>query len=235
MAEDAAIKTSDGVNLHGWFIKAEKEIGTLLFFHGNAGNISGRLFKIKGWVDRGFSVLLFDYRSYGLSEGTITHGEDIITDAEAALAWLREKKQSKLDHIVLYGESLGTYPAVRLAVKYRAAALILEAGFTSFKDLTVKHYAMIPGMLAESLIADFKFPNIEYIVDVQSPVFIIHGNRDEICPYEMSEKIFELAPEPKGFLSVPDGMHNDLPIKAGDDFWQKPYEFVVQRREKKGA
>ena len=233
--EDAGIRTSDGVNLHGWFLRAHSERGVILFLHGNAGNISGRLFKAQGWVERGFSVLLADYRGYGQSEGSIKQGEDIFLDAEAALDWLIQEKHFTLPRIIVYGESLGSHPAIRLAAKHRFASLVLEAPFTSFQDLAAKHYAMIPGMIAEKLLGDFKFPNMDYVGTLQSPVFIIHGTNDDICSYEMGKKLFEKAPEPKGFLSIPGGAHNDLPIAGGRDFWQKPYEFVLRYWDREPA
>ena len=222
--EDAALQTSDGVSLHGWFLKSPENKGTLLFFHGNAGNISGRLFKAKGWVDRGFSVLLLDYRGYGQSEGQIAHEENLTRDAEAGLAWLRDTKKIPLSKIVFYGESIGTAPAIRLAVEHPAAAVILEAPFTSFAALARRHYPFVP----EMLLKDFKFPNIDRIAQIKAPLFILHGERDEICPYAMAGELFEKAPEPKTFFTIPSGMHNDLPMAAGNDYWEKPRQFIAK-------
>ena len=243
--EEVSVQTEDGVKLFGWYLKAEpsrtganapvqpsfgsgrsEARGTLLFLHGNAGNISGRLSKAKGWVERGYSVLLMDYRGYGQSEGEIQHEEDIVKDGAAALDWLLKKKNIPLSRIIFYGESLGSYPAIRLAVQHKAAALILEAPFTSFVDLAKLHYAMLPGFLASTLLKDFAFRNLDYIEKIQTPLFVLHGTGDEICPYEMGEQLFEKAPELKGFLSIPGGSHNALPIQAGEDYWQKPAAFV---------
>ncbi len=203
--EDVSIQTTDGAKLFGWYLKAPQAHGTLLFLHGNAGNISGRLSKAKGWVERGYSVLLIDYRGYGQSEGEIQHEEDIVRDGTAALDWLLKKKGLPLSRIILYGESLGTYPAIRLAVQHSAVALVLEAPFTSFVALAKIHYAMLPGFLASTLLQDFAFRNSDWIEKIQTPLFILHGTGDEICPYEMGEQVFEKAPEPKGFLSIPGG------------------------------
>lgn len=224
--EEVRIPTADGLKLHGWHLKASDAKGTLLFFHGNAGNISGRLSKAKGWIDRGLSVVLVDYRGYGKSEGKIDHGDDIVRDAEAALAWLLEAKGTPVSKIILYGESLGSHPALRLASEHAVAAVILEAPFTSFVELGRRHYSVVPGI--ELLLKDFRFANIEWIAKLKSPLFVLHGTADEVCPYAMSGELVDLAPEPKGFLSIPGGAHNDLPVAAGEDFWQKPYEFVSQ-------
>lgn len=203
----------------------ENDKGTLLFFHGNAGNISGRLFKAKGWVDRGFSVLLVDYRGYGKSEGKIEHEEDVLTDARASWNYLTGVKKAEPSKIVLYGESLGTYPAIKLAGEHHGAALILEAPFISFLELAGVHYPFVP----KSLLKNFAFSNIGSIENVQCPVFILHGTKDEICPYAMAEKLFQHAPAPKEFFPVLGGGHNDLPERAGHDFWEKPYQFISKR------
>ena len=209
--EDVSFQTQDGVQLHGWYLKGPPEKGVLLFFHGNAGNISGRIYKAEGWVKRGFSVFLVDYRGYGKSEGRIDHQEDVVKDAEAALSWLREVKRIPDSKIVLYGESLGSHPAIRLAVREKFAGLILEAPYTSFVDLGKLHYPLVPS----SLVADFAFPNKDYIGQLQTPLFIVHGTEDEVCPYAMSGELFEHAPSPKEFFTVTGGAHNDLPIKSG--------------------
>ena len=221
--EDVGLATHDGVRLHGWFLKASgAERGALLFFHGNAGNISNRLFKMRGWIDRGFSVFLVDYRGYGKSEGKIHEQQDILADAQAAFQWMTEAQKFSVSRIILYGESLGTHPAIRLGAEHKAAAVILEAPFTSFLKLARIHYPFVP----EVLIRDFEFSNEKYIPALKAPLFILHGTQDEICPYEMAGELFEKAPNPKDFFSVPHGQHNDLPVAAGEDFWERPFQFV---------
>ena len=222
--ENVSLQTSDQIVLHGWWIETQspKKMGAILFLHGNAGNISHRLYKIKGWVERGFEVLLLDYRGYGKSSGKIQNQEDIVLDAHAGFGWMQEVKKIPASKTILYGESLGTYPAIRLGAENISGAVILEAPFTSFVELGRLHYPFVPS----ALIQNFAFANIEHIGNLKSPLFILHGTNDEICPYNMSGELFEKAPEPKGFLSIPNGTHNDLPISAGDDYWQKPFEFV---------
>jgi hypothetical protein len=224
--QDVYVLTSDHVKLHGWYLSASEEKGTILFFHGNAGNISHRLFKVGGWLKRGFSVCLMDYRGYGKSEGKIVHGEDLMRDAEAFFKWLREEKKQPYSKIILYGESIGSAPAVKFASEHELQAVILEAPFTSFTELASIHYPFVP----KAILKDFEFSNADRMANLKSPLFILHGIRDEICPYRMAEELFRLAPEPKGFFSVPHGGHNDLPMAAGEDFWEKPYRFVVNPR-----
>lgn len=224
--EEITLSTQDKVELFGWYIQgspARERNSVLLFFHGNAGNISNRLYKIKGWVERGFDVFLIDYRGYGRSKGAIRHSDDVLKDAAAALDWVRKERKKALSEIILYGESLGTYPAIRLSSEHAVAAVILEAPFTSLYEVAKTHYPFVIRPFMQS----FEFSNREHIEKVRSPVFILHGNQDEICPYAMADELFERAPEPKGFLSIPNGRHNDLPAVAGEDFWQKPYEFLM--------
>lgn len=211
-----------GARLHGWFLKAAREQAVLYFLHGNAGNISHRLYKAKGWADRGVSVFLLDYRGYGKSTGEITAGEDILRDAEAGLHYLMQDKKKDLKKIVFYGESLGSYAMTRLACKHKAAATVLEAPFTSFAALGRLHYPQAPSFLMKG----FEFANEDYIAKIQTPLFILHGTQDEICPYEMAGELIDKAPEPKALFTIPGGTHNDLPNAAGEDYWEKPYEFV---------
>jgi len=226
--EEVSLQTSDGVQLHSWYLKAQDEKGVILFLHGNAGNISGRLHKAKGWIERGISVLLLDYRSYGKSTGKIQHEKDLVIDAQTGFKWLEETKKWDTSKIILYGESLGSNPAIHLAIQYKATTLILEAPYTSFVDLGKLHYSTFPGIMTDVLLRDFQFSNIDFIHKIQTPLFIFHGTRDETCPYEMGKELYEKAPEPKYFFSISDGTHNDLPTLAGEDYWEKPWKFVQQ-------
>ena len=124
-AEDVWCETRDDIRIHGWFIKAEGSNLCLLLFHGNADNISIRLPKAKAWIDRGISVLLVDYRGYGKSQGTIKKGDDLYEDARAALEWLKREKNYASSNIILYGESIGSVPAIGLATQEPFKAVIL--------------------------------------------------------------------------------------------------------------
>ncbi len=222
--EEALIQTADGVRLHGWFFQAADSKAVLLFFHGNAGNISGRLFKAQGWVERGISVFLVDYRGYGKSGGRIEKGEDLLRDADASLAWLEKKKNAPPEKIILYGESIGSYPAIYLARQKKFAGLVLEAPFTSLLDLARKNYGWVP----DGFLKDFEMLNQDVIPQVQAPVFILHGNEDEICPVDFGQRLYELAPAPKEYYVVQGGHHNDLPAIAGDRYFEYPFRFVAK-------
>ena len=223
--EDASIQTGGSGRLHGWFLKSSGGRGVMLFLHGNAGNISHRLYKAKGWVDRGFSVLLADYRGYGQSEGRIEEGEDLVRDSRAALEWLKKKGPYEASRIVVYGESIGSHPALRLGSEEALAAVILEAPFTSLAEIAKIHYPFVPS----GLLKGFEFANEESARKLKAPLFILHGTRDEICPYAMGEKLFNLAPGPKELFRIEGGTHNDLPSAAGTDYWHRPASFLEKR------
>lgn len=224
ISENVFLQTSDGVKISGWFLPAPDHQGVIYFLHGNAGNISDRLFKAEEWIKRSFSVFLLDYRSYGKSEGKITGEKDLYVDAEAGIDWLAREKKVQKSQIVLYGESIGSGPAVELASKASYKALVLEAPFTSLADIAKKHYPMVPS----GLLSAFQFDNEEKIRNSKAPLFIIHGTQDEICPFEMGKRLFEAAPEPKELLEIPGGTHNELPFQAGPDFYNRPIQFLSE-------
>lgn len=222
--EEVFLTTADSLRLHGWFFPASEPQATLLFFHGNAGNISGRLFKAKGWVERGISVFLIDYRGYGKSEGKIEKGIDLLADARGALEWLEKEKGTPPERIILYGESIGSYPAITLAGEKRFAGLVLEAPFTTLLELARVHYGWIP----EVLLKNFPMKNEDAIPKVKAPVFILHGDQDEVAPVKFGERLYELAPSPKEFYVVRGGRHNDLPEVAQASYFEYPYRFMAR-------
>ncbi len=231
-SEVVEIQTSGGVKLVGWYLPYPKVAEetfrtntTIYLLHGNAGNIGDRLFKAREWIHRGYSVFLLDYRGYGQSEGKITSEEDLYQDARAGLKWLREVKKKDNKNIVLYGESIGCAPVIQLAVedKQDFFAVILEAPFTSLPAVTKVHYSFIPTVI----LGGFQFDNLEKISKVKTPVFVIHGEDDEICPFEMGKELFnKAAVEPKEFFEIPNGHHNDLPDVAGNEFYDRPNKFL---------
>jgi len=228
-AEEVRFETEDEVGLHGWFFSATPHASgvhtrsiCLVFLHGNAGNISTRLHKAKEWVMRGVSVLLFDYRGYGKSKGSIRSEEDLYRDSSAAIQWVKARGFTP-SQIALYGESIGSVPAIHLAQKEKFLALILESPFTSLREIAKLHYGWAPAFFLKG----FEMANEQKIPQIRSPVFILHGTDDEISPFEMGRRLFEQAPEPKGFLAVDGGTHNDLSSVGGKDFYEKPFEFIL--------
>jgi alpha-beta hydrolase superfamily lysophospholipase len=223
--DEVFLTTSDRLRLHGWFFQAPQNKAALLLFHGNAGNISGRLFKVPGWLERGISVFLVDYRGYGRSEGKIKRGEDLLEDARSALRWLNEEKSIPAQKIILYGESLGAYPAIGLAGSQKFAGLILESPFSSVLEVARVHYGR---WIPEILVKDFQMKNQELISQVKAPVFIMHGSHDEICPVEMGERLYKLAPAPKELYVVLGAGHNNMAQVAGNAYVENAYQFLAK-------
>jgi len=200
--QDVSIETTDGVTLHGWFI-AGRSTRVLLFFHGNAGNISHRLDSIRQFLDLGLSVLIIDYRGYGQSEGRTTE-EGIYRDSEAAWRYLIERRGIVASDIVIFGRSLGASVASRLATQQQPLALIVESSFTSVPDIAQDLYPWLPVRWLSRL----SHATRDYIKDVQCPVFVVHSRDDEIIPFRHGEAIFASANEPRTLLAIHGG-HND--------------------------
>lgn len=220
--ESVHISTSDGIRLHAWFVSARNEKGTLLFFHGNAGNISHRLDSLRIFNSLGLSVLIIDYRGYGQSEGRVSE-EGTYLDAEAAWLYLIEKRNIDPQNIILFGRSLGGAIAANLAAKVQPRALILESVFSSVPDLAARFYPIFP----VRLLTRFSYDTRQALASVSCPVLIIHSPDDEIIPYENGRILFESAPEPKSFLQIR-GDHNEGFLASGPAYVEGLKNFIDQ-------
>lgn len=201
--EDVIFNTRDGVKLNGWFIPAEKAEYTVLFCHGNGGNISHRLESVVLFNQLPANLFLFDYRSYGKSGGKITEEKGLYEDAAAAWRYLTETRGIAPEKIIILGRSLGGGIAARAAADNPVAGLILESTFTSLPAITRKKMPLIPTVLLQ-----YKLPTIENLAKVKCPVMIVGSPDDEIVPYCFSGELFAKAPEPKVFLELTGG-HDD--------------------------
>ncbi|NNC57634.1 MAG: alpha/beta hydrolase [Woeseiaceae bacterium] len=206
--EDVSIETADGVTLHGWFIAGQTS-RVLLFFHGNAGNISHRLNSIGQFQDLGFSVLIIDYRGYGQSGGRTTE-KGIYRDADAAWRYLTEARGIAASDIVIFGRSLGASVASRLASKTQPLALIVESSFTSIPDIAQDLYPWLPARWLSRL----SHATRDHVRDVRCPILVIHSRDDEIIPFRHGEAIFASANEPRTLLTIR-GTHNDAFLLDG--------------------
>ena len=204
--EDASFETSDGIRLHGWYVPGRSN-RVLLFFHGNAGNISHRLESIRQFHALGLSVLIIDYRGYGQSGGGITEA-GIYRDADAAWLYLTEHRGVRDSEIVVFGRSLGASVAAKLAEKERPLGLIVESSFTSVPDIAQDLYPWLPARWLSRL----RHATRDYIRDVNCPVLVVHSREDEIIPFRHGEAIFEAAPEPRTLLELR-GTHNDAFVR----------------------
>jgi len=201
--EDVWLQTADGIRVHGWYIPQPQARGTLLFFHGNAGNIGDRLESIGIFHRLGLNTLIIDYRGYGKSEGT--PGEKgSYSDAEAAWRHLVDARRIPPQKVVIFGRSMGGGVASWLAARVAPAGLILESTFTSVPDMAAKVYPFFPVRLLARIRLDAKAS----LPGVHAPVLVIHSADDEIVPIAHGRSLFDAAPEPKRFLELRGG-HND--------------------------
>lgn len=223
--ENLTFKTEDEISLSGWFFPAKKQSPIILFLHGNAGNISHRLDKIRPFVERGYAVFIIDYRGFGKSEGSVSE-EGTYKDARAAYEYLNKVKNIPPDQIVAYGESIGSAVAVDLATRVSLAGLILEAPFTQISDMAKTHYPFIPTKILKT-----RYDSLSKISSVQTPLLILHGTDDEIVPFRLGQKLFEAANEPKAFYAISGGTHNESFFIGGKEFWDVIFDFLG-RREK---
>jgi len=210
--ESVEFTTEDGVRLDGWFVPAEAPRGVLLFFHGNAGNISHRLGSLQIFHDLGLSTFIFDYRGYGRSEGEVSE-DGSYRDGEAAWRYLTVERGIPNDSIVYFGRSLGASIAAHLAMKQAPGALILESAFTSVPDVGARAYPFLP----VRWLARFQYDTQEYLRSVSAPVLIIHSPQDEVIPFKFGRALFASANEPKQFLEIRGG-HNEGFQLSGKDY-----------------
>ena len=214
------ISTSDNIWLYGWYIPAERSRATLLFFHGNAGNISHRLDSIRIFHDLGLSVLIFDYRGYGRSGGKISEPGTYL-DGEAVWNYLVDAKKVDPQQVILFGRSLGGAVAADIAAKHHPGALILESTFTSVPDMAARLYPVFP----VRLLARFIYNTRLALQSVTCPVLIIHSPDDEIIPFENGRILYETAGEPKHFLEIRGG-HNDGFLVSGSTYTDGLKDFL---------
>lgn len=221
--EDIYFKTEDGIKLSSWFFPGNSEKPVILLLHGNAGNISHRLEKIRPFVGRGYSVFIIDYRGFGKSEGT-PHEKGTYLDAKAAYNYLMKNKLVPANKIIVYGESLGTAVAIDLAAKNIIGGLILEAPFTRIVDMAKVHFPFVPSRFLKT-----QYDNLKKIPLVHTPILIIHGSDDEIVPFRLGQKLFEAAKEPKTFVEIPGGTHNEAFLLEGKKFWNAIFDFLENK------
>ncbi len=210
--EEISFRTADSISLTGWFVPSGKESDVILFFHGNAGNISHRMDSISLFHQLGYSVFIFDYRGYGTSEGTPTEA-GTYRDGEAAWKYLVEDRNINPEKIIIFGRSLGGAVAAGLAQQIKPKAYILESTFTSVPDMAKSLYPIFPA----HLISRYKYDALSALPAIQAPLMVIHSPEDEIVPYTHGRRLFEAAPEPKMFLEI-SGDHNNGFITSRDKY-----------------
>ena len=211
-AEPIAFETEDELRLEGWFVPAASAASgyTVLVFNGNAGHRGYRVDLARGLASRGFASLLFDYRGYGGNPG-LPSERGLARDARAALAYLRQRPDVDRARIVYFGESLGAGVAVGLAAEDPPAALVLRSPFTSLVEMGRVHFPILP---ARWLLRD-RYPSIDRIGAIKSPVLVIAGDADRIVPVEQSLDLYSAANDPKRLIVLKGADHNDADLTAG--------------------
>jgi len=203
--EDAWFEAPDGTKLHGWYVPRKDAKATVLFSHGNGGNITHRIDLLRALHKQvGVSVLMFDYRGYGRSGGKPNEA-GILADARAARAWLAKREGIAEHDIVMMGESLGGAVAVDLAARDGARGLVLQSTFSSLPDVAACHYAWLPVRWAMRTRLD----SCSKIGDYHGPLLQSHGDADTIVPFACGRRLFDAANEPKQFVVIRDRDHND--------------------------
>lgn len=205
--EKAALTAEDGVRLSAWFIPgARADAPAMLCLHGNGGNLSNRVEKMRIFHDAGAAQLWVEWRGYGESRGR--PGEPgLYRDARAGRAWLRARLPGA--KLVLYGESLGNGPAVELAAEEAPAGLIVDSGFTSVPDMA----ALVLPWLPPALIAS-RYDNLSKLPRVKAPALFLHSREDDVVPFAMGRRNFEAAGGHKRFVEMR-GTHNDGFLDTG--------------------
>ena len=223
--EDISLTTKDQIKLHAWYIpniKDDKPEKVLLFFHGNAGNISHRLDSINIFFQMGLSVFILDYRGYGNSEGK-TSEKGTYMDADAAMEYLTRQRNIDLSNIIVFGRSLGGAVAAYVAERYKVSALVLESTFTSATDMASR---VVPWPIFPArLMSRYKYNTAKRIPHIACPVLVVHSRDDEIIPFSHGETLYQLAKEQKQFLPIRGG-HNDGFILSGDSYHHGLRQFL---------
>ena len=200
--EKVKITTEDNIDLVAWFYnKNIEKFKTILFFHGNAGSLENRTYKLNHFKDLNVNFLIIAWRGFSGNEGK-PNEIGLYRDAKSAIEWLNLKGVAE-KNIILYGESLGTGVAVEVAQNKNYAGVILESPYTSMVNMGKKHYPLFP---VRFLLKD-KFESYKKIKKVSVPLLVIHGKIDKIVPFAMGEKMYELANEPKFFYIQEYGDH----------------------------
>jgi uncharacterized protein len=229
VAEDVWLTTKDGVRLHAWFFKSVRgpADATVIYFHGNAGNITDVVWVAEDLVGRGFDVLLLDYRGYGQSDGESSDEAGLYADGDAALNYVIQARQVAPNRVVLYGQSLGTVVATDLAARRQCGALILESGVSSASSVASHKLRWLPRWL--HFIGRNRFESARKLKDVKVPVLITHGDPDPVIPADEARTLFASANEPKKLL-IYSGVGHNVFGSLGEQYLDVVERFIREAR-----
>jgi fermentation-respiration switch protein FrsA (DUF1100 family) len=207
-AEEIWFSAADGARLHGWFFRNESRPGfaTVVYFHGNGGNISNIGWLGQRFTKQGFDVLLFDYRGYGASSGEVVDETDLYADGDAAVTFAIKEKGARPERVVLYGQSLGTAIAADVASRGNFGVVVLESGFSSASSVAKTALPWLPRWL--HFLGKNRFESARKLAIVRAPVLIIHGDPDPVIPADEARLLFDSANQPKKMFLIQGVGHN---------------------------
>lgn len=214
--EEVTFQATDGTLLNGWLIPGQPDAPVVIFCMGNAGNISHRLETLQLVHSLGAAVFIFNYRGYGLSEGKASEA-GTYQDVAGAMGFLH-KYGWTADRMILFGRSLGAAVALEAAINSPPAGLIMESPFTSISAMGRHHYPLINRLLG--WLIDAEYDNLEKIHALESPLLLIHGKRDSVCPPRMADQLYARAPQRKQIYWIPEADHNNGFVVGGEFYRQ---------------
>lgn len=220
--EDIFMQTKDGVRVHAWYIPCQEATATMLWFHGNAGNIGDRVDHLKVYHNRWkVNQMIVEYRGYGKSEGRVSE-EGTYEDGRAAVRYLTSEKGVSPDKLFIFGRSLGSAVAVQMALESPCAGLMLEAPFTSVRDMAKTHYPLLGHIYPLRI----RYDSIGKLDRIHVPLLILHGDQDTIVPVEMGKRLFRAANEPKTYFTIRNAGHNDILIRMDKLYHETVQDFI---------
>lgn len=223
--EDVWFNSADGTRLNGWYFASQTkpELATLIFFHGNGGNISNVGWMAQRFANHGFNVLIFDYRGYGRSDGVAANESDLYADGDAAVAFVMNTKGVRPEQIVLYGHSLGTAIVADVALRRTVGAVVLESGFSSASSVATSALPWLPRFL--HFLGKNRFESALKLHGVKAPILIAHGDPDRTIPTSEAQLLYAAANEPKKLLIVPGAGHVVFG-SAGEQYLDQVEQFI---------
>ncbi len=216
--------------IHGWWLPSlQDDAPVMLYLHGNGGNVGANLSKA-AWLNQiGFTVLMIDYRGYGLSDGEFPNESQVYEDAEAAWNHLTHTQNIPANRVVVFGHSLGSAIAIELATRHPdMRGLILEGTFTSILEMTNRTKSF--GIFPIDRILTQRFDSLSKVRSLTMPVLYVHGTEDTVVPFDMSQTLYEATQAPKDLLFVPGADHEDV-AGVGEDLYRSALRRFLQKTE----
>jgi len=224
--ESLTIDTADGERLRAWVMRAPDPRANVVYFHGNGANLSNWSSILSGIVQRGYSVLAFDYRGYGLSTGRPTE-RGLYRDIDAIVkqAWIQEPASAPT---IYWGRSLGATMAAYASTARPPDGLILESGFVNARA-AVRSSAVL---FALSFFSSYRFPTADFVNRAGRPVLVMHGTHDSVIPFALGRELFDTLTVPKQFVTIEGSDHNDAVPRDADTYWAAVDRFAAGLRHR---